>query len=125
MSGTPETTELLEAVRGFLNEARERLDGRHAFHALVAANVVDIVRRELSLGADAEAGEAARLASLLGRDGSRDELLRALCAAIRTGDIAFDDPVLIDHLERTTLDRLAIDQPGYSGVRIATEARDD
>lgn len=125
MGETPDPRELLEAVRGFLAEAREELGGHRGFHALVAANVVEIVRRELELGPAAEAAEAERLRTLLGRDdddGDTTELNRLLCEAIREGRLAVDDPGLLDHLDRTTLDRLAIDQPGYSGARIAAEA---
>ncbi|WP_405239923.1 DUF6285 domain-containing protein [Lentisalinibacter orientalis] len=122
MDETPALGELLEAVRGFLAEAREELGGHRGFHALVAANVVDIARRELELAPAAEAAEAGRLRALLGRDGEPAELNRALCDAIREGHIAIDDARLLEHLERTTLDRLAIDQPAYSGARIAAEA---
>lgn len=125
MGETPDPRELLEAVRGFLAEAREELGGHRGFHALVAANVVEIVRRELELAPAAEAAEAERLRTLLGRDdddGDTTELNRLLCEAIREGRLAVDDPGLLDHLDRTTLDRLAIDQPGYSGARIAAEA---
>ena len=121
MEAMPDVGELLEAVRGFLAEARDELGGHRAFHALVAANVVDIARRELELAPAADAAEAARLRTLLGRDGERAELNRALCDEIRTGRLGMDDAALLDHLERTTLDRLAIDQPGYSGARIAAE----
>lgn len=131
MRETPDPRELLEAVRGFLAEAREELGGHRGFHALVAANVVEIVRRELELAPAAEAAEAERLRTLLGRDdddadadadADTAELNRLLCDAIREGRLAVDDPGLLDHLDRTTLDRLAIDQPGYSGARIAVEA---
>ncbi|WP_405233934.1 DUF6285 domain-containing protein [Lentisalinibacter salinarum] len=122
MEETPELGELLEAVRGFLTEAREELGGHRGFHALVAANVVDIARRELELAPAADAAEAERLRALLGRDGEPADLNRALCDAIREGRIAIDDAELLKHLERTTLDRLAIDQPAYSGARIAAEA---
>jgi len=122
MQEMPDLGELLEAVRGFLAEAREELDGHRGFHALVAANVVDIARRELALAPAAEAAEAGRLRTLLGRDGEPAELNRALCDAIRDGRLAIDDAGLLEHLERSTLDRLAIDQPAYSGARIAAEA---
>lgn len=122
MRETPDCRELLEAVRSFLAEAREELGGHRGFHALVAANVVEIVRRELELAPAAEAAEAKRLRTLLGRDGDTAELNRLLCEVIREGRLPVDDPALLDHLDSTTLERLAIDQPGYSGARIAAEA---
>jgi aminoglycoside phosphotransferase (APT) family kinase protein len=51
--GRPTASELLDAVRGFLtDDVMAATTGQIAFHARVAANVLDIVARELELGPD-------------------------------------------------------------------------
>jgi hypothetical protein len=120
MREQPDAAELIAAVAAFLrDEAMPALDGRLAFHARVAANVLDIVGRELALGPAAEAREGARLASLVGDGSDPAAASAALCAAIRAGTIPFDDPSLVAHLWSTTLDTLAIDQPRYETYRRA------
>jgi hypothetical protein len=116
----PTASELLAAVAGFLrDEVSPTLSGRMAFHARVAVNVLEMVRRELALGPAAVEGEAARLKSLLGRDGSVEDLEAALCDAIAGDTVDLNDPVLIKHLWATTLDALAVDQPNYATYRNA------
>ena len=120
MYDQPTASELLAAVAGFLrDEVSPTLSGRLAFHARVAVNVLEMVRRELALGPAAVEGEAARLKSLLGREGPLPDLEDALCAAIAAGEVDPADPALIDHLWATTLDTLAVDQPGYATYRRA------
>jgi AcrR family transcriptional regulator len=116
----PTASELLGAVAGFLrDEVSPTLSGRLAFHARVAVNVLEMVRRELALGPAAVEGEASRLTALLGRDGPLAELEEALCEAIASGKANPDDPALIEHLWATTLDTLAVDQPNYATYRHA------
>jgi hypothetical protein len=122
MMDQPSMRELVEAVRDFLEQkAMPELKGHTAFHARVAANALAIVARQLERGADAEAEEIKRLRALLGRDGSLEELNRALCRAIRTGELDMLSPELQQHLERTARAKIEIDQPNYSGLRIARE----
>ncbi len=122
MYDPPTTAELVTAVREFLEEhAMPNLEGRNAFHARVAANALAIVARQLELGPAADAGEEDRLRALLGTSGSLDEMNRELCRRIRSGDLAVDDSGLIAHLRTTTLDKVAVDQPKYSGYRRALE----
>lgn len=122
MADLPEPSELLEAVRDFLMVARKELAGHRAFHALVAAKVLEIAAREVAEGPAMRSRERDGLQRLLQREGEPETLNRILCELIRRGDISIDDPDLLDHLDRTTLARLAVDQPGYSGIRLATEA---
>ncbi len=125
MYDPPDLGELVTAVREFLEEqAMPQLEGRTAFHARVAANALAIVERQLSLGPAAEAAEQERLASLLGAEGSLEELTRELCRRIRSGELGRDDDELLAHLRRTTLDKLAVDQPRYSAYRRATLRED-
>jgi hypothetical protein len=84
----PTAAELLDAVREFLErDVGPAVDGRLAFHARVAANVLAIVERELTLGPALETAERERLAALLGRDGSVDELTAELARRIRDGSL--------------------------------------
>jgi hypothetical protein len=116
MMDQPSMRELVDAVREFLEtKALPELKGRTAFHARVAANALAIVSRELELAPDATADEKKRLAALLGHDGSLDDLNRELCKHIRDGAMTLETPGLSAHLEQTTHDKLAIDQPNYSG----------
>ena len=122
MYDPPSTTELVTAVREFLEQqAMRELEGRTAFHARVAANALAIVARQLELGPQAEAAERARLVELLGRDETLDALNRELCRRIRRGDLDHSSPALVEHLRATTLDKLAVDQPKYSGYQQAQE----
>ena len=118
----PSMRELVEAVRAFLEQkAMPELKGHTAFHGRVAANALAIVARQLERGAEADAEELERLRALLGRDGSLEELNRALCHAIRDGNLDIARPELQQHLERTARAKIEIDQPSYSGLRIARE----
>ncbi len=121
MREQPGAVELLESVAAFLrDELGPTLSGRPAFLTRVAANALDIVRRELTLGPGADARERARLSALIGRDGDVEALTVGLCDRIAAGEIAEDDPALIEHLWVTTLDTVAIDQPAYATYRRAT-----
>ena len=78
----PSAAQLLEAVREWLEgDVLANTEGRLQFHARVAANVLAIVERELSLGADQAAEHAARLGQL----GCADDA--SLAEAIRSGDL--------------------------------------
>lgn len=117
MQDRPDTVELLEAVATFLREqVVPATEGQVAFHARVAANTLDIVRREVQLGPTAQASELARLHALLGPAAPADlaDANRLLCTRIATGELDAATPGLIDHLRQTTRDKLAIDQPGYA-----------
>ena len=60
-------------------------EGRVAFHARVAVNVLGMVERELELGAAQDVEEHDRLVALLGRDGTVRELTEVLASGIRDG----------------------------------------
>lgn len=120
MQDKPSARDLVTAVREFIETvAMPNLEGHAGFHARVAANALAIVERELTLGPQAEAAEQARLKALLGRDGTLEELNRALCTAIRAGEIDLQTQGLKEHLWETTLAKLAIDQPRYAAYRHA------
>ena len=106
----PRKDELLEATIAWLEMAPTSADG---FHRKVAANALGIVRRELMQWPAAEAAAVARMGAILGRDGDYATLNVALAEALRQGAVSAEDPAVFDHLRRTALDTLVIDQPRY------------
>jgi len=87
-------TELLEAVRAFLEEeVVPAVDGPRQFHARVAANVLAIVGRELAGEEASLLAEWRRLAGLLGRASEPLPRLEALRAAVRDGTAALAERI--------------------------------
>lgn len=124
MMDEPTGAEMLGAVARYLRETLlPKLPPEAVFHTRVAANAVDLVRRQLEIGAALEAEELARLRKLLGREGSLDELNRALSEGIGAGELGERTPGLMDHLWATTLAKMAVDQPGYASYRRELELR--
>jgi hypothetical protein len=118
MQDEPTPTELTKAVADFLrNDVAPVLSGHEAFRLRVAINMLDLVTRQLALEDDSDAAEAARLADLLGVDGSLLELNSALAEKIASGEMDLNTPGLADHLWRTTLAKLAVDQPNYGSYK--------
>lgn len=116
MMDQPSASEIITAVREFIEKhAIPQLSGRTAFHARVASNALSIVQRELERGPDAAQREIESLAHILGKTGTLDELNRDLCQRIRNGELDPLDPALGRHLIQTTLAKVEIDQPNYSG----------
>lgn len=122
MHDHPSSKEIIEAVKQFIDtSAAPQLKGHAAFHARVASNALSIVLREMSARAENETDERHRLAKLLNREGSISELNDELCAKIRSGELTTNSAGLVEHLKRTTIDQLKIDQPKYSGLKTALE----
>ena len=120
MQDEPRPAEILTAVANFLRGAATRETGPHiAFQLRVCANAVEICQRNLTLGPPAEAEELARLTALLGMDGDLPTLNRELARRIRAGEMGLETPGLVEHLWPTTMAKLAVDQPNYSGYRAA------
>ncbi len=125
MQDLPAPAELLNAVARLMREElMPALSGRNAFLARVAANAVDLARRQFELEAASNAAEQARLKALLGRDGALEDLNRALCEAIENGAMSKDTPALAHHLWATTLEKLAVDQPSYATYAKHARSRD-
>jgi hypothetical protein len=121
MQDPPTIAELIEATASFLREvAVPQLSGHASFHARVAANALDIVKRELALRPAAERDEHARLQALLRTEGSVEELNSLLSRRIAAGELDLQTPGLAEHLWATTLAKVAIDQPTYASYRRET-----
>jgi hypothetical protein len=112
----PDAAALLDAAIDYLErELSPTLTGCHRFQCRVTVNVLAQVRRELALAPDQSDAERARLVALLGHDGERDELSRELAARIRGGEIALDDPALLEHLRLSLVEALRINNPKWIG----------
>ena len=104
----PDAAELIEAVRDYLHhDLGPRATGRDRWMVRIAANALTIAARELEHGTRDAAAHAARLATF-GVD--TDE---ALGAAIRAGHLDDRRTELARSLWTTTLDKLAVANPGY------------
>ena len=126
MFDRPSPDELLDAVAVFLREhVAKGTGGSVAFHARVAANALDIARRELTLGPAARQRAQAALARVLGTDPHSDLAMmnRQLCERIASGALDLATPGLADCLWQITLDKLAVDQPRYE-TYVRCTARD-
>ena len=132
----PPAADLLAAARAYLEaELLPTLSGAARFKTRVILNVLAQVQRELEQGPALRAAEAGRLRALLGGDmppgaaagaagdagdttGTRDDDTlaaqnRELARRIRAGEVAVDDPALIEHLRQTTRDALRINNPKW------------
>jgi hypothetical protein len=111
----PEAGILLDAAIDYLGrELLPTLAGHHRFQCRVAVNVLAQVKRELELAADQAEAERVRLVALLGQEGSRDALSRALARRIRSGSIDLDDPALLAHLRLSLVEALRINNPKWA-----------
>jgi hypothetical protein len=124
MQDEPRPEEILTRVANFLKGPATRESGPHiSFQIRVAANAIEICQRQMTLAPQAEADELARLQALLGVDGDLPTLNRELALRIRAGRLTLETPGLADHLWATTMAKLAVDQPNYSGYRAALVER--
>jgi Domain of unknown function (DUF6285) len=112
----PTAAELLEAVREFLERdlmVRDDLPSRVRFHTRVAVNCLGIVERELTLGPELDAAERERLATLLGHDGTADDLTAELARRIRDGSLDDRRAAVVDHVRESVRAKLLVANPGY------------
>ena len=106
--GVPTTGELAGAVREFLErDVMPAVDGRLAFLARVAANVMAQIERELDLGPQHARTHAERLARLeVGDDGD-------LCRAIRDGSLDHRMDEVVAATRASVVDKLRVANPRY------------
>ncbi|MEL7545933.1 MAG: DUF6285 domain-containing protein [Pseudomonadota bacterium] len=122
MHNQPSPTELLSAVKSFIDDtAKPELTGHAAFHARVASNALAIVIRDLDSRAASEVAETARLQAILERSDEMnlDVLNKYLCDRIRAGELTINTPGLLSHLKATAIAQVEVDQPRYSGLKSA------
>jgi hypothetical protein len=117
MQDRPNPEQLLEAVAAFLRDhvVSGAASSQMAFHARVAANALDIARRQMMLAPGMREREHAALVKLLDAASDHDvaQLNRMLCERIAHGVMDLGTPGLADCLWQITLDKLAVDQPSY------------
>jgi hypothetical protein len=126
MQDRPTATELLDAVRHFLEtDVVPALEGPKKFHARVAANVVRILAREWQLEEEHLRAEWESASRLLGESGPPPEgreaqraalarLSEGLCERIRSGE-ADAGPwraQVLEHLRLVGRQKLEIASPG-------------
>ena len=130
MQDRPTVLELLAAVRGFLEEdLGPALEGRRRFHALVAANVLRILERELGGEEELLGRQWERLAALFEIDVSEKphatsalraavrELETRLAERIRSGDADAGEFAgrVRAHVRATVVEKLAVANPRFLG----------
>ncbi|KIZ35235.1 MULTISPECIES: DUF6285 domain-containing protein [Rhodopseudomonas] len=118
MQDEPTPSELIQAAADFIRaEIAPQISGHAAFKLRVSLNALDLVVRQLALAQASDAREATDLSALLGLQGSLQELNAVLAQRIASGEMDLRTPGLQDHLWRTTLAKLAVDQPNYAAYR--------
>ena len=105
--------QLLQALREWIDQSASGSDAGSGHSARVAANLLDIIAREIEMGPAQRASERLRLVALLGYEADLGVLNEALCAKLAAGALDASDPRLLNHLRLTALGKLAIDNPGY------------
>jgi hypothetical protein len=124
MQDQPTPSEVIGAVAQFLKTVvAAETTGATSFQARVAANALEMMKRELELAPTEDAAEQARLKALLGEDGSLLELNQRLADQIAAGALDLSTPGLKDHLWAVTLAKLAVDQPTYAAYRATLAER--
>jgi hypothetical protein len=112
--------DLVAVVREFLETDIVQdpdLSDDKRFNIRVSINMLAAVERELRLGPAANAVEADRLTVLVGAEGSLEEKNQRLSRALRNGALTSDDPQVLDHLYRTIVDALLINNPKWLETR--------
>jgi hypothetical protein len=120
MTHQPTKQSLIEATRKFLEqELKPALtDTALQYKLRIAMNVLAIVERELAQEHVAEQEQSAGLRHLLDSDSvSTQDMTTQLCQRIQQGKFDSAEDALLEHLEQTALNRLAIDNPRYSTYR--------
>ncbi len=106
--GRPSAAQLIDAVRGYLlGDVSDATDGRTRFHALVAANTLSIVGRELMLIDRIAERQRQRL------DGLGFASERALVEAIRSGELDDRLPEVTEVVQASVIDRLSVNNPKW------------
>lgn len=104
----PSAVELLESVREWLeHDVMSTVEGRLLFHARVAMNVLDIVRREIEMGPE----QVATHRDVLDRLGHEDDA--SLARAVRAGEYDADLVGILRALRPVVEDKVKVANPRY------------
>lgn len=115
MNNPPSKEELIMSIIEFIeNDIIDELIGQKRFHAHVAKNSLQIVLRQLKVEEKNNQSEKSRLKEILKIDKDLNEMNKILCQKIDNEEIDINNNDLIDHLFKTTMEKLSIDQPNYS-----------
>lgn len=115
MNNPPSKEELITSIIEFIeNDVIDELIGQKRFHAHVAKNSLQIVLRQLKVEEKNNQSEKSRLKEILKIDKDLNEMNKILCQKIDNEKIDINNNDLIDHLFKTTMEKLSIDQPNYS-----------
>lgn len=115
MNNPPSKEELITSIIEFIeNDIIDELIGQKRFHAHVAKNSLQIVLRQLKVEEKNYQSEKSRLKEILKIDKDLNEMNKILCQKIDNEEIDINNNDLIDHLFKTTMEKLSIDQPNYS-----------
>ena len=114
MNNPPSKEELITSIIEFIeNDIIDELIGQKRFHAHVAKNSLQIVLRQLKVEEKNNQSEKSRLKEILKIDKDLNEMNKILCQKIDNEEIDINNNDLIDHLFKTTMEKLSIDQPNY------------
>jgi|TARA_B110000914_G_C15333686_1_gene385902 ferritin len=115
MNNPPSKEELITSIIKFLeDDVIHELKGQKRFHAHVAKNSLSVILREIQLEESNNKSEKERLEKILRTNDSIKKMNKLLCQNIDNEQIDISDNHLIDHLFKTTMEKLSIDQPSYS-----------
>ncbi|MDC0247507.1 DUF6285 domain-containing protein [OCS116 cluster bacterium] len=104
-----------EIIEFINDDLISHLTDHNRFYAFVARNSLQIIKREINLINSYEEKEVIRLEKLLNEKGNIKDLNKVLCKRISDKELDRDNNELKDHLVITTMAKLSIDQPNYSG----------
>lgn len=132
MQDRPSSAELLESLAELLEtEVLPSVEGPLRYRVLVGLNLTRIVEREIRLSPAQQRGERARLVALLGEQPApgpvADQVfdLNARLEARLRSQVPGDDEAfthdLLEALEATAREKLAVCRPGYDDYDPATE----
>ena len=115
MNNPPSKEELITSIIKFLeDDVIHELKGQKRFHAHVAKNSLSVILREIQLEESNNKSEKERLEKILKTNDSIKKMNKLLCQNVDNEQIDISDNHLIDHLFKTTMEKLSIDQPSYS-----------
>ncbi|KQT35312.1 hypothetical protein ASG29_04235 [Sphingomonas sp. Leaf412] len=114
MHDPPDAAALLDIVGDLLRTAIvPELDGALAYQARIAASLVAIAAREIRAAPADDAAEVASLRAILGTDDDLRALNVDLARRLADRSLDIGSPGVADFLRRTTLAKLAVDQPRF------------